>query len=361
MTPGGTGPGLPTPSLVVDLDLLEENIEGMARRGRETGTALRPHAKTHKSPDLARLQLDAGAVGLTVATVSEAQVFAGAGFTDLFVAYPLWVDRAKGRRLRALAEVATVTVGVDSAEGARALAAQLGADRHRVRVLVEVDCGHHRSGLDPELVAGLADVAGHAGLTVTGVFTFPGHSYSPGARDAVAAQEADALAVAADGLRGLGIEDPTISGGATPTAGPVVPGTLTEMRPGVYVFGDAQQWELGTTTPDRIALTCWATVVSHAGGRVVLDSGSKVLGADRAPWATGCGRLLDHPHARIGQLSEHHAVVDRFEGALPARGSHLRVVPNHVCSAVNLADALTLVRGGRVVGTWPVAARGANT
>ena len=102
-------------------------------------------------------------------------------------------------------------------------------------------------------------------------------------------------------------------------------------------------------------------MVSHAGGRVVLDSGSKALGADRAPWATGFGRLLDHPDARIVQLSEHHAVVDRLDGSLPPLGSHLRVVPNHVCNAINLADTMTVARGGRVVATWPVAARGANT
>ena len=325
-------PPLPTPTLVVDLDVLEANVEDMARHGRELGLALRPHAKTHKSPDLARLQLDAGATGLCVATVSEAEVFARAGFTDLFVAYPVWVDPEKGRRLRALVDTATVAVGVDSPEGARALAAQLGETRDRVRVLLEVDSGHHRSGVAPEGVAALADGARHAGLDVVGAFTFPGHGYSPGARDAVAAQEVQILAAAADALRELGVATPVLSGGSTPTAGAVAPGTLTELRPGVY-----------------------------AGGRVVLDAGSKALGADRAPCATGYGRLLDHPDARIVQLSEHHAVVDRIEGPVPPLGSHLRVVPNHVCNAVNLADTLTVVSAGRVVGTWPVAARGANT
>jgi D-serine deaminase-like pyridoxal phosphate-dependent protein len=352
---------LPTPTLVVDLDVLEENVEDMARRSRDLGIALRPHAKTHKSPDLARLQLDAGAGGLSVATVSEAEVFAAAGFTDLFIAYPLWVDAEKGRRLRVLAATATLTVGVDSPEGARALAAQLGEDRERVRVLLEVDSGHHRSGVAPESVAAVADGALHAGLTVAGAFTFPGHAYAPGVRDQVAAQEADTLAAAARALEELGVHSPVVSGGSTPTAGAVAAGSMTEMRPGVYVFGDAQQWELGATTPDRIALTCWATVVSHAGGRVVLDSGSKALGADRAPWATGHGRLLDHPDARVVLLSEHHAVVDQLHGPLPPLGSHLRVVPNHVCNAVNLADTMTVVRGGRLLGTWPIAARGANT
>ena len=352
---------LPTPSLVVDLDVLEENVQDMARRGRELGITLRPHAKTHKSPDLARLQLDAGAGGLSVATVSEAEVFARAGFTDLFIAYPLWVDPEKGRRLRALAQTATLTVGVDSPEGARALAAQLGEDRDRVQVLLEVDSGHHRSGVEPESVAAVADGALHAGLTVAGAFTFPGHAYAPGVRDQVAAEEAATLAAAAHELEAVGVPSPVVSGGSTPTAGAVAAGSMTEMRPGVYVFGDAQQWELGATSPERIALTCLATVVSHAGGRVVLDSGSKALGADHAPWATGYGRLLDHPDARIVLLSEHHAVVDRLQGPLPELGRHLRVVPNHVCNAVNLASEMTVVRGGWVTGTWPVAARGTNT
>jgi D-serine deaminase-like pyridoxal phosphate-dependent protein len=356
------GPDLPTPALVVDAEVLERNVAEMAALGRDRGVRIRPHAKTHKSPDIARLQLEAGASGLTVATVAEAEVFAAHGFDDLFIAYPLWVDAAKGRRLRALLEQAALRVGVDSVESAHALAAQLGPDAGRVGVLVEVDSGHHRSGVAAADVAGLADVAAHAGLDVAGVFTFPGHSYSPGAAHDVAGQEAAALGAGAAALLELGLEPRVISGGSTPSAGAVAAGTMTEMRPGVYVFGDAQQWELGTVAPDHVALTCVATVVSHAGGRVVVDAGSKALGADRAPWATGFGRLLDHPDARVVLLSEHHAVVE-WDGAgpLPEIGDRLRVVPNHVCNAVNLADELHVVHNGLLAGRWPVAARGANT
>ena len=189
------------------------------------------------------------------------------------------------------------------------------------------------------------------------MFTFPGHSYAPGAGADAARQEAASLREAVASLADQGIEATVVSGGSTPSAADADGTALTELRPGVYVFGDAQQWELGTVTPDRIALTCEATVVSHAGGRVVLDAGSKVLGADRAPYASGYGRLLDHPDARISQLSEHHAVVDWPGTLLPPRGSRLRVVPNHVCTAVNLADELVLTDGT----VWPVDARGANT
>jgi D-serine deaminase-like pyridoxal phosphate-dependent protein len=350
-----------TPALLVDLDVLELNVAATAALAVDRGVSLRPHVKTHKSPALAQLQLDAGAVGLTVATVSEAEVFAAAGFEDLFIAYPLWVDAGKGRRIRALSARTRLTIGVDSSEAGHALAAQLGSAAADVRLLVEVDSGHHRSGVQPGDAGALADVLAHSGLQVAGVFTFPGHSYSPGAPADVAHQEAAALAEAAEALGAAGVTPEVVSGGATPTLATVAAGSMTEMRPGVYVFGDAQQWELGTMGADRIALTCLATVVSHAGGRAVLDSGSKALGADRAAWATGYGRLLDHPAARIVQLSEHHAVAELDAGPLPPIGSRVRVVPNHVCAAVNLADALHVVHDGAIVDHWPVAARGANT
>jgi D-serine deaminase-like pyridoxal phosphate-dependent protein len=343
----------PTPFLLVDPDVVAGNVARMATFAESRGIALRPHAKTHKCAQVAQLQRDAGAVGLTVATVSEAEVFADAGFEDLFLAYPLWVDADRGARLRALSQRAAVVVGVDSAEGARALAAQVPGSA----VLVEVDSGHHRSGAAPADAGVVAEHAGRAGLEVRGVFTFPGHSYAPGVAGAVAAEEAAALRTAVTSLSEHGVEARVVSGGSTPSAAQVDAGVITEMRPGVYVFGDAQQWELGSTTPDRIGLTCVATIVSRRAGRLVLDSGSKVLGADRAGYATGYGRLLDHPDARVVSLSEHHAVVAWDRSPLPEPGSRLRVVPNHVCSAVNLADELVLGDGS----SWPVVARGRNT
>ena len=147
--------------------------------------------------------------------------------------------------------------------------------------------------------------------------------------------------------------------GSTPSLAATGSG-LTETRPGVYVFNDAQQWELGSCDAAAIALTAHASVVSHAGGRLVLDSGSKTLGADRAPWATGAGRRLDYPEARIVQLSEHHAVAE-VDGLLPPLGSIVRVVPNHACNAVALADELVILAQGRQLARWPVAARGRNS
>jgi D-serine deaminase-like pyridoxal phosphate-dependent protein len=346
----------PTPYLRVDPVRLRHNVRRTAEHAAATHVALRPHVKTHKCVEVARLQLDAGAEGITVATVGEAETFARHGFTDIFIAYPLWLDEVSARRMRDLVDVVTITIGVDSIEGAAAAGRHLGP---RVRALVEVDSGHHRSGVQPHEAGALAESAARAGLDVRGVFTFPGHSYEPDRPGRAATDEARALGEAAESLRAVGIEPEVLSGGSTPSLSCADTDVLTELRPGVYVFGDAQQWELDTMSAADIALTCRATVVSHSGGRLVLDSGSKALGADRASWASGYGRLLDHPDARIVLLSEHHAVAEFSDTPLPAIGSRLDVVPNHVCNAVNLTDTLYLDDGG-VLTPWPVVARGQN-
>ncbi|GAB3706919.1 alanine racemase [Mariniluteicoccus flavus] len=349
--------GITTPTLVVDLAVMRDNIARMAAYAASAGVALRPHVKTHKVLEIAAVQRDAGARGITVATVAEAEAFVAAGHDDVFIAYPVWLDDARGRRLAALTDRARVRMGCDSAEAARRAAAALrGAP---VEVLVEVDSGMGRSGAAPERAGEVGAAARDAGLDVVGVFTFPGHSYHPDARRAAADQEAVGLARAAESLLAQGIEPLVISGGSSPSAA-YAGGTLTELRPGAYVFNDAQQWELGACTREQIALTAYATVVSHAGGRIVLDAGSKALGADRPGWASGFGRLVDLPDARIVGLSEHHAVVELAE-SLPPLGSVVRVAPNHCCNAVNLADELVAVDGGERVATWRVAARNANT
>lgn len=339
-----------TPYLRLDEAVLQRNIEAMARTAAVAGVLLRPHAKTHKSPEIARRQFAAGAVGLTVATTGEAEVFADAGFDDLFIAYPIWVDADASTRLRVLGEHVRLAVGCDSAVAAANLVGL------PLEVLVEIDSGHHRTGVAPADAGTLAAEIAALGLVVRGVFTFPGHSYSPDGRRAAATDEARALATATAAMADTGVPAHVVSGGSTPSAEFADDTVLTELRPGVYVFGDAQQVELGTIGFEDIALTVVATVVSHAGGRVITDAGSKALGADRPLWTSGYGRVLDAPDARIVALSEHHSTIEWPE-APPALGSRLLLVPNHVCNAVNLADEYHLTGGG----TWPVAARGRNS
>ncbi|WP_395292349.1 alanine racemase [Kitasatospora hibisci] len=357
-----------TPDIMVELDVLERNIERMAAALQTKGLRLRPHAKTHKMPEIAARQLAAGAVGLTVATIGEAEVFADHGATDLFIAYPLWIGPRQAQRLQKLATRARVAIGTDSAEAAETAGRHLGAAAGDIEVMVEIDSGHHRSGVRPEQAVAVARAATRAGLRVAGVFTFPGHGYAPGMPATAAEQEQQALARAAELLAAAGFEVTRVSGGSTPTAELTGTSAATEVRPGVYVFGDAQQLELGRCTTADIALTVAATVVSRHEGddttprRVVLDAGSKILGGDRAAWATGFGRLMDHPEARITALSEHHATVAwPDDSGLPALGERLRVIPNHVCVAVNLVDDVAVVNGGTLVTRWQVAARGRNS
>ena len=355
---------LPTPATLVFADRLERNLVGMAAMATSSGMALRPHAKTHKCVEIARRQMALGARGLTVATVGEAEILtssgggggAASGVDDVFVAYPLWPSDDLVARLRALADRVRVTVGADNPEAVLRLAPLAG----RVRIMVEVDCGLGRSGVPPAGAALVAEMAERAGLEVGGVFTFPGHSYGPGAAAGAAADEAAALDEAAGVLAAAGFDRVERSGGSTPSAHLAQPGTLSELRPGVYVFNDAQQVELGVVTMEEVALMVAATVVSRpAPGRIVLDAGAKVLGPDRAAWASGHGLLPDWPDARIVGLWEHHAVV-AIAGPAPALGDVIAVVPNHVCTAVNLVPELLVVENARVVERWPVAARAAN-
>ncbi|MDP3894170.1 alanine racemase [Nocardioides sp.] len=348
-----------TPYLLVDAARMRLNIRRAAELARQAGVSLRPHVKTHKSPDIARIQLAAGATGITVATIGEAEVFAAHGFDDIFIAYPVWIDAPRARRLADLVgRGVRLAVGVDSVEAAGQAGRMLGGAH--LAALVEVDCGQHRSGVDPAGAGSVAAAAQRGGLEVRGVFTFPGHSYAPGVADRAAQEESDALARAVGSLADEGITAAVVSGGSTPSLAHSDLSVLTELRPGVYAFGDAQQWELGVMSPERIALTCRTTVVSHAGGRLVLDAGSKILGADRASYATGHGRLPAHPDARIVQLSEHHCVVDLAGSARPDLGTVVDVVPNHVCSAINLVDLLHL-DDATGPASWPVRARGHNS
>jgi D-serine deaminase-like pyridoxal phosphate-dependent protein len=260
--------GLPTPATVVFADRLERKLAGMAALASDAGMALRPHAKTHKCVEIARRQLALGARGLSVATVGEAEALTAGGQldpADVFIAYPVLAEDDIIGRLTGLARHAQVTVGADSAEAVGRLAALAGQVRVMAENAVEV-----------------AQAIDRAGLELAGIFTFPGHSYAPGAGPGAAADEAAALTEGAEILAAAGFDGLERSGGSSPSAKHAHPDALTELRPSVYVFNDAMQMELGAATMDEVALMVAATVVSRpAPGRLVLNAGSKVLGPDR--------------------------------------------------------------------------------
>jgi D-serine deaminase-like pyridoxal phosphate-dependent protein len=354
---------LDTPALVIDLDVVERNAARLATEMAERGIALRPHAKTHKSIELGRIQLAHGAVGLTVGNLGEAEVFAGAGFTDLFLAYPIWAVGDKAARLRALHadDRLDLSVAFDSVEGAERLGAAVAGLGRRLPVLLELDPGNRRTGARPEDAGVIASAAERAGLEVRGLFTHGGHGYRSREATVTAGEdELRALTTGRDALRAVGIDPAVISAGSTPTRHSAARSPVTEMRPGTYLLGDRQQRALGAQPSDGLAAVIAATVVSAAvDGQVVVDAGAKALTKDVAPYLDGHGAIPAYPDAVIERVSDYHGVV-RIPGGTPVPkvGEVLAIVPNHICPVVDLRDWFVATRAGSVVGRWPVDARG---
>jgi D-serine deaminase-like pyridoxal phosphate-dependent protein len=353
--------GLDTPCLVVDLDVAEANARRLQAALDARNVRLRPHVKTHKSVALGRLQLELGASGLTVGTLGEAETFAAAGMTDLFVAYPVWAVGPKAERLRALHLGADLAVGIDSVAGAERLAAAVAGSPRPLRVRVEIDPGNRRTGVAPDRAADIARAATELGLVVEGVFSHAGHGYAgPEARIAASADEVRTLTAAAEAIEAVGLAVPIVSAGSTPTMIEAASGRVNEMRAGTYLLGDRQQVLLGSIGADTLALHVAATVVSTAvPGQVVLDAGAKTLTKDRASFVEGFGALPAYPDAVIERLSDYHGIVRIPPGTpAPHLGEVVAIAPNHVCPVVDLFADFVVLRGGQYDGRWPVDARG---
>jgi D-serine deaminase-like pyridoxal phosphate-dependent protein len=357
---------LDTPCVVVDLDVLERNVERMARFAREQGVRLRPHAKSHKTREIAERQRTAGSAGLTVAKLDEAEAYLSHGFDDLFVANEV-VGNDKWQRLAAYQQRGRVAVGIDSISGADGMDAVARAQGVHVPVLIEVDSGLGRAGVLPgDATLKLAQhVRGLSNLRLEGVFTHAGHAYGAASPEEVARigrEEGETLVDTAELLRGHGIRCDVVSVGSTPTAlyAGAVKG-VTEIRPGNYVFYDRMQVGLGSASLADCALTVRARVISRPRpSRAVLDAGSKTLALDRG--AHGMEALAgygqDYQRGLILQrLSEEHAVIENADQSVHI-GDRLRIVPNHACTVANLADSLVGVRGERVSEVMSVLVRG---
>ena len=370
---------LETPAVLVEDCRVRRNIQEMQAAATARGLRLRPHAKTHKSPVIANWQLTAGAVGVTLAKVGEAEVFVAGGIADIRLAYPV-LPAAAGRLVR-LMDKAQLSIVVDDLEVARCWSAVMVEAGRVLQVLVKVDVGFRRCGIDllsgPEGAVSFAlEVAKLPGLELRGLLSHAGQSYAASAHQeivAIARSEARLLRDLATGIRTQGVDVPEVSVGATPTVRHSLgEAGVTELRPGNYVFYDLTQVALGSATLDSCALSVLTTVVSRpAKDRLVLDAGSKTLSSDRARGpdvSDGYGALFDIRLARsvndlqIARLSEEHGVV-QLEGTDSALrpGDRVRVIPNHACVVVNLANTLQLVDGDTVLETIPVAARGTNS
>jgi D-serine deaminase-like pyridoxal phosphate-dependent protein len=347
--------GLDTPVPVVDIDLMEANLRRMQAYCDAHGLRLRPHIKTHKCPEIARMQLELGAVGITCQKLGEAEIFADAGFDDIHMSYPI-IGASKAKRLGELAKRIRISASVDSDPNFDTIEAAAIAAGTRIPVLVDFDSGAGRTGVPtPEAALRMAQrVLRSANLEFGGLITYPlmtdsGKFYE------------HALAL----FSSEGIEIPSFSGAGTPTAWAAheTPG-LTEVRQGSYVFFDRSIVADGAATLDQCAVHVHATVISRNGRRVILDAGSKTLSSDRIPETSGpgFGLIREFPDAVIARLYEEHALVNVPEDCKGLQiGDRVRILPNHVCVVVNLHDTLLAARNGEIVKHFDIAARGRST
>ena len=351
---------------MVDGPKMERNIKKMAHVARENGVALRPHVKTHKIPSIAREQLGAGASGITVAKLSEAEVMADGGIEDIFIAYPL-VTEAKIRQAVRLAERVRLVVGVDSLDGARRLSGV--AEDQTLEVRLEVDTGLRRTGVPLDEAVRLAgEIEAMDNLDLTGIYTYRGAVLGESKTlelEKAGLEEGQLMVSLADRMRERGSNVEDVSVGSTPTAkhAAKVEG-VTEIRPGTYVFYDRMQARLGACSLDECAAVVVCTAVSRpTRDLVVIDGGSKTFATDVAPGAEplnldGYGHVVGYPRAVLERLTEEHGMLLVDEDCDLEVGDTLQIIPNHICSTVNLHDEVYLVGEDGVVEQTRVAARG---
>ncbi|MDX6752072.1 alanine racemase [Geminicoccaceae bacterium 1502E] len=344
---------LDTPTVVVDIARVERNLKRWQDYCDRHGIRNRPHIKTHKVPELAHRQVALGAVGIACQKLGEAEVMADAGLEDILIPYNL-LGHAKLDRARALARRVRLTVACDSTVVADGLAEAFAAEGERLAVMVEVDSGMRRCGVGTaeEAAELAAHVAAKKSLRFAGFLTYPAPRGT--------AQVQEVMSAAKELLASRGIDTPAVSGGGTPDMwraheAPVV----TEYRVGTYIYYDRMQVAAGAASYEDCALTIRTTVVSRPGSdRAVLDAGSKTLTSDIGN-LDGHGYIVEYPEARITKLSEEHAQVDLSAcAAKPAVGEQVTVIPNHCCVVSNLFDSVAVAREGRIVGRFPIAARG---
>jgi D-serine deaminase-like pyridoxal phosphate-dependent protein len=340
-----------TPAVLIDLDRAIANIAHAQAHADAHGIKLRPHIKTHKLPFFAKMQQEAGAVGITCQKLGEAEVMADAGLTNIFLPYNI-LGEAKLARLMALHRRITISVTVDNEVSLAGLSSMFADASHPLKALVECDTGMGRCGVQSpgEALALAQKIAAANGLHFGGLMTYP-------AAGGYAAAE-DWLGKAVALLGQFGLTCDTVSSGGTPDlwhSGSA--GVITEYRPGTYIYLDRYQVAQGVGALDDCALTVLSTIVSRStADRAILDAGSKALTSDTLGM-TGFGILTEHPAALVSGLSEEHGTV-ALNGAALNVGDRVRILPNHACVVSNLFDEVHLISGDKVIDILPVAARG---
>jgi len=358
-----------TPALLVDVDRLDANIADMAGRYRAAGVALRPHVKTSKCWNVAQRQLAAGAIGFTCSTPAEIAWLRDQGVADLLWAQPPVGPVKIEFVLSTIRDSGPFLVALDSVEAARPLAAAAVAAGLVVPVLVEVNSGQARAGVEPDRIAQLADeVSSLDGVELRGIMTHEGHLSRHG-HDRAALERAgrDVGALMAESgrlLRTAGHRIDIVSVGSTPgaTSAPFVPG-VTEARPGTYVYYDANQTRLGSTTLDHCALTVLARVIStQRAGVAIIDAGVKAMSSDSLGATGNLGIACDVegkplPDVVFADGNEEHGFLNGVGTARLTVGDLVRIVPNHACGTTNMFSRLLAVQDGSVEATWPISAR----
>jgi len=353
-----------TPALVVDLEILSRNIEELARFAREKGRKLRPHAKTHKVPEIAQMQIQAGAVGICVQKLGEAEVMARGGLRDIFVSNEV-VGKQKMPRLTRLAEKVKLSVAVDHPQNITEIGEACREAGVEVGVYVDVDPGMHRTGVPPERAPDLARLVSKTdGLFLVGVMGYEGHAGGPRDRDERMRLIREAMETTMKAVRLIkqaGVEPGEVSVGSSATvrfsAG--FEG-VTELQPGMYVFNDYYLVEREAATPATCALHVLATIMSRAApDRGVVDAGSKAFHLDmgRYPVAVGVAGV------EVFKFSEEHGWL-KLSGEAQEKlklGDRIEFIPYHVCPCVNQFDTLYGLRNDRVEKEWQIEARGKLT
>ena len=359
---------LKTPGLILDIERVRRNARTMSARADRLGVRLRPHIKTHKCIEAARIQSAGRDGAITVSTLAEARVFAANGTTDITYAVPIEPGKFEAA-IGLLRTGVTLNLLTDDADTARSLDGAAGRAGVKFNVFVKIDCGTHRVGVEPHSAAAIDIprlITDAANLHFAGILTHAGHSYDAGTVDeirAVARHERDCMVELAGRLRADSIAVPTVSVGSTPTMSLVDDLTgIDEIRPGNYIFYDNFQATLGSCSFEDTALTVLAAVIHVSDGKLVIDAGGIAMSKDRGPFgldpSCGYGRVLDLDGSdtgmRLTSLSQEHGVIENNENLSFKVGDRLRILANHSCMTAAQHTHYNVLENGEIVDSWKI-------